>query len=74
MQSLAAVITNSFLIYIIIWILMARLPNIPVLLLVLAAQEGMIVLWAYLSHRGIFTHTRLEVPSSSMMRWTVWTG
>lgn len=54
-QSLAAVITN-FLIYIIIWILMARLPNIPVMLLVLAAQEGLIVLWAYLSHRWYF-HT-----------------
>lgn len=54
-QALAAIITN-FLIYIVMWLLLYHLPNIPYMLLVLATQIGIIVLWAVSSHRWYFRH------------------
>lgn len=52
-QTLAVIITN-FLMYIIMWMLFTHLPNIPIMLLVLAVQIGIIILWSYYSHKWYF--------------------
>ena len=54
-QTLSAVLTN-FLAYIVIWLLIFRLPNALYLLLVLAVQILIITLWAYGSHQWYFRH------------------
>jgi exopolysaccharide biosynthesis polyprenyl glycosylphosphotransferase len=52
-QTLAVIITN-FIMYIVMWLLFAHLPNLPIMLLVLAVQIGIIVLWSYTSHKWYF--------------------
>ena len=52
-QVLSAIVTN-FLIYIVMWLLFAKLPSIPIMLLILAVQCGIIILWSYLSHQWYF--------------------
>jgi exopolysaccharide biosynthesis polyprenyl glycosylphosphotransferase len=52
-QTLAVIITN-FIMYIVMWLLFAHLPNIPIILLVLAVQIGIIVLWSYFAHKWYF--------------------
>jgi len=54
-QTLSAVIANLF-IYIVMWLLSFRMPNIPVLLLMLGGQVGVIVIWANASHKWYFNH------------------
>lgn len=54
-QVLAAVITN-FLMYIVMWLLIYHLPNVPYLLLVLGVQILIIIFWSYLSHKWYFHH------------------
>jgi exopolysaccharide biosynthesis polyprenyl glycosylphosphotransferase len=52
-QLLAVIITN-FMIYIVMWLLLAHLPNILVLLVMLAVQVCIIILWARWSHKWYF--------------------
>lgn len=52
-QVLALVITN-FITYIVIWLLLFRLPNIPMMLLLLLIQILVVCIWANLSHRWYF--------------------
>ncbi len=52
-QMLAAIVTN-FLIYIVMVLLLFRLPDIPRLLLMLVVQIGIITVWAKLSHKWYF--------------------
>lgn len=56
-QALAVIITN-FLIYIVMWLLLTHLPNIPRYLLMLVEQIGIIILWAWGVTNGITTITR----------------
>ena len=52
-QTLGAVITDGIM-YIIMWMLIRYLPNIPILLLVLACQILMISLWAKFAHQWYY--------------------
>ena len=54
-QALSACIAD-FLIYIVIWLLIFRVPNIPCMLLVLGCQILVICGWAYWSHQWYFRH------------------
>ena len=54
-QTLSVVLTD-FLIYIVMWLLFSRLPNVLYLLLVLTAQIVVIITWAYCSHQWYFHH------------------
>ncbi len=54
-QTLSAVIANLF-IYIVMWLLSFRMPNVPVLLLMLGGQIGVIVIWTNASHKWYFNH------------------
>lgn len=60
-QVLAAVITN-FLMYIVMWLLIYHLPNVPYLLLVLGVQIVIIILWSYLAHKWYF-HRYQTLPT-----------
>ena len=53
-SQLLAVVVTDFVIYIIMWLLLAHLPNIPVFLLMIVAQIGIIIIWARWSHRWYF--------------------
>lgn len=52
-QSLGALIADG-LMFIIMWLLIRHVPSIPILLLVLAAQIGLIITWAELAHTWYF--------------------
>jgi len=52
-QALATIIADSF-IYIVMWILSMRFPNILPALIALAAQMLMVVLWTMTAHRWYF--------------------
>lgn len=52
-QVLALVITN-FIAYIVIWLLLRHLPNIPFFLLLHLVQIALICIWAHFSHRWYF--------------------
>ena len=54
-QALGALIADG-LMFVIMWLLIRHAPNIPVMLLVFAAQLGIIILWAILAHRWYFKH------------------
>ena len=60
-QTLAVIISN-FLIYIIMWLLLFHLPDISRMLLMLAIQIGIIVVWAKYSHKWYF-HKYPATPS-----------
>ena len=52
-QSLGALLADGIM-FIIMWLLIRHVPNIPVLLLVFAAQVLLIILWAKMSHKWYF--------------------
>lgn len=52
-QTLGAVITDGMM-YIILWLLIRYLPNIPVMLLVLAGQMLMISVWTKFAHQWYY--------------------
>lgn len=54
-QVLGAVIADGMM-YVIMWLLIRFLPNIPVMLMVAAAQVVMIVLWAVCAHKWYFAN------------------
>ena len=54
-QSLGALLTDGIM-FIIMWLLIRHVPNIPVLLLVFGCQFAIIMIWAYLSHKWYFKH------------------
>lgn len=52
-QSLGALIANG-LMFIIMWLLIRHIPNIPIMLLVLAVQICLIIVWSKLAHTWYF--------------------
>ena len=54
-QSLGALLSDGIM-FIIMWLLIRHVPNIPVLLLVFGVQFSIIMIWAYVSHRWYFKH------------------
>ncbi len=52
-QSLGAIMANGIM-FVIMWLLIRHVPNIPVLLLVLCAQVVLIITWAELAHTWYF--------------------
>ena len=52
-QSLGALLADGIM-FIIMWLLIRHVPNIPVLLLVFAAQFVLIILWAKMAHSWYF--------------------
>lgn len=54
-QTLGVLITDGIM-FIIMWLLIRRVPNIPVMLLMFAAQFLLIVLWSKTAHRWYFKH------------------
>lgn len=52
-QVLGVVITDGIM-FIVMWLLIRHIPNIPILLITLAAQIGVIVAWAVWAHRWYF--------------------
>lgn len=53
-QTLALIITN-LISFVVIWLLLLKLPNIPVMLSMLCVQMGIAALWAFLSHQWYFS-------------------
>lgn len=54
-QSLGVIIAESIM-FVIMWLLMRKIPNIFVLLLTLAVQLICICMWAYMAHKWYFMH------------------
>ena len=54
-QTLGVLITDS-LMFIIMWLLIRHVPNIPIMLLVIGGQFSLIVIWAYTARNWYFKH------------------
>ena len=54
-QCLGALISDGIM-FIIMWLLIRHVPNIPILLLVFLAQAAIIILWTVLASRWYFSH------------------
>ena len=54
-QSLGALIADGIM-FIIMWLLIRQVPNIPILLLVFVGQFLLIILWSYSAHRWYLKH------------------
>ena len=52
-QSLGVVITDGIM-FIVMWLLIRHIPNIPILLITLAAQIGIIAVWSVYAHQWYF--------------------
>ena len=54
-QSLGALITDGIM-FIIMWLLIRRVPNIPILMLVFVTQFLLIIMWSSAAHRWYIKH------------------
>ena len=54
-QSLGALITDGIM-FIIMWLLIRHVPNIPILMLVFVTQFLLIIMWSCVAHRWYYKH------------------